>query len=81
MRTLSQGQRRRVALARLAVETGAALWLLDEPYDALDSDGTATLDRLLGEHSRRGGIVVFTSHVAPALAATPPLEVQLGETA
>ena len=39
VRTLSQGQRRRATLARLALEREASLWILDEPYDALDSDG------------------------------------------
>ncbi len=39
VRTLSQGQRRRAALARLALERDASLWILDEPYDALDVDG------------------------------------------
>ena len=41
VRTLSQGQRRRAALARLALERDASLWILDEPYDALDVDGVA----------------------------------------
>jgi heme exporter protein A len=58
VRTLSQGQRRRVALARLAVDDGAALWLLDEPFDALDIDGIGRLNGLLGDQVRRGGSVL-----------------------
>lgn len=65
VRTLSQGQRRRAALARLALERGASLWLLDEPYDALDADGVQAVDALLHEHLGRGGSVLLSSHVAP----------------
>ena len=81
VRTLSQGQRRRVALARLAAATGPALWLLDEPYDALDDDGVALLDGLLAEHAGRGGIVVLTSHLPLRIASPAPIEVQLGAAA
>ncbi|MEY4750915.1 MAG: hypothetical protein RIQ60_3129 [Pseudomonadota bacterium] len=62
VRTLSQGQRRRVALARLALEDEAAPWILDEPYDALDVAGIAALDELLAAHLARGGSVILTSH-------------------
>ena len=61
-RSLSQGLRRRVALARLALETEPALWVLDEPFDALDVAGTATLHALLADHRARGGSVLLTSH-------------------
>jgi len=61
-RSLSQGLRRRVALARLALETAPALWVLDEPFDALDVAGTATLHALLAQHRARGGSVLLTSH-------------------
>ena len=81
VRTLSQGQRRRVALARLAAATGPALWLLDEPYDALDDDGVALLDGILAEHAGRGGIVVLTSHLPLRVASPAPVEVQLGAAA
>jgi heme exporter protein A len=71
VRTLSQGQRRRAALARLALDAEASLWLLDEPFDALDADGAARLNGLLAEHARRGGCVLLTSHqgLDAALAA------------
>ncbi len=62
VRTLSQGQRRRVALARLAMPTRARVWLLDEPYDALDQASINVLDSVLRHHLQQGGAVVLTSH-------------------
>ena len=53
VRTLSQGQRRRVALARLALERAPSLWILDEPYDALDTEGVQAVNRLLAAHLGR----------------------------
>ncbi len=67
IRTLSQGQRRRVALTRLALSPPDAVWLLDEPYDALDTDGTALVNALLTAHAARGGCALLTSHVGPDL--------------
>jgi heme exporter protein A len=77
VRTLSQGQRRRVALARLALAAARTLWLLDEPYDALDAEGCATLDRLLSDHACSGGAVVLTSHLPLALNEPAPTVLQL----
>ena len=77
VRTLSQGQRRRVALARLAVDDGAALWLLDEPFDALDIDGIGRLNGLLNDQVRRGGSVLLTSHLGVSTAMLRPREVDL----
>lgn len=71
VRTLSQGQRRRATLARLALERKASLWILDEPYDALDSDGIDSINALLGEHLARGGSVLLTSHQAAGASAPP----------
>jgi heme exporter protein A len=62
VRTLSQGQRRRAALARLALDEIPRVWILDEPHDALDVDGVAALDALLVAHAARGGRVLLTSH-------------------
>lgn len=68
---LSQGQRRRAALAPLALgQQGNAVWLLDEPFDALDEEGVHALVSLTAEHRARGGALIFTSHQAvPALQA------------
>jgi heme exporter protein A len=79
VRTLSQGQRRRVALARLAVDVGTptpSLWLLDEPFDALDVDGVRAVDELLAEHLGRGGSVLLSSHL-PVNPALRPIKVDL----
>jgi len=67
VRTLSQGQRRRGALARLALDEAPRTWILDEPYDALDSDSTQLLSALITGHAARGGAVLLTSHQDVAL--------------
>jgi heme exporter protein A len=67
VRTLSQGQRRRVALARLALPRGPRVWLLDEPFDALDDRGVEVLNGLLSEHAAAGGAVLLTSHQSLSL--------------
>jgi heme exporter protein A len=77
VRTLSQGQRRRVALARLALPQAPRLWLLDEPFDALDDLGIGTLNTLLAEHAARGGAALLTSHQALSLRAPVPREMNL----
>ena len=81
MRTLSQGQRRRVALARLAAERELRPWLLDEPFDALDAGGVEVLAALLVAHARRGGSVVLTSHQALPIDDPAPATVPLHEPA
>jgi heme exporter protein A len=67
-RVLSQGQRRRVALARLWVQE-ATLWVLDEPFVALDGQGIELLLGLIEAHLRRGGALLFTSHQAVSFKA------------
>lgn len=59
--TLSSGQQRRAALARLLV-TDAPLWVLDEPFTAIDKQGVAVLENVLVQHAERGGIVVLSTH-------------------
>ncbi|MCO7609086.1 cytochrome c biogenesis heme-transporting ATPase CcmA [Pseudomonas chlororaphis] len=59
--TLSAGQQRRVALARLYLN-GPPLWILDEPFTALDKQGVAQLEEHLANHCERGGMVVLTTH-------------------
>jgi heme exporter protein A len=63
VRMLSQGQRRRVALARLVLEQAPGLWVLDEPFDALDDAGMGVVQELFRENVQRGGSVLFTSHI------------------
>jgi heme exporter protein A len=60
-RTLSAGQRRRAALARV-VAVGATLWLLDEPLNALDTPSQAALRAALAQHLAAGGLVIAATH-------------------
>jgi heme exporter protein A len=68
VRALSQGQKRRVALSRLAL-SGRRLWLLDEPLAALDAVATQTLAAMVDALLGRGGIAVLTSHQPIGLRA------------
>lgn len=61
LRVLSQGQKRRVALARLQVSQ-AKLWVLDEPFVALDGAAVQALQQVLQAHLQQGGLLLFTSH-------------------
>ena len=63
VRFLSSGQRKRATLARVAA-SGAPLWLLDEPLNGLDTDGSERLGSLIGEHLHEGGAVLAASHQA-----------------
>ena len=69
---LSAGQQRRVALARLLIGS-APVWLLDEPYTALDGNGIACVDGLLQEHVASGGCALVASH-SPVAVATRVIE-------
>lgn len=71
VRRLSQGQRQRGALARLALADGAPLWVLDEPFNALDRSACAWLADLLRAQLQRGGTVLLTSHLDVPLDGTP----------
>ena len=76
-RRLSQGQRRRSALARLAVNHKASLWILDEPFNALDTAANAWLTGLIEAHLMGNGIVVLTSHQDMPIAAANQLDLTL----
>lgn len=73
---LSQGQKRRVALSRLVHEK-RALWVLDEPFVALDVAAVAWLAGLIGAHLQRGGLAVLTTHQAVDIPAGAVKELKL----
>ena len=60
-RYLSAGQKRRLALARLVIAR-RPLWLLDEPFAALDAEGQALVGRLMSLHCGEGGLIIAATH-------------------
>ena len=80
-RFLSQGQRRRVALARLYVSEAVPLWILDEPFTALDVRGVANLSALIARHIEGGGTAVLTTHQEVPVDAARRKRVDLGSPA
>ena len=74
---LSQGQKRRVALARLTILT-RALWVLDEPFTALDVRAVGRLLATLARHLDRGGLCILTSHQEVTVADWPVRTLTLG---
>lgn len=76
-RFLSQGQRRRTALARLALSSAVPLWLLDEPFAALDADGIERLCAICDAHLVAGGLLVLTSHQDVPISAAAAQELSL----
>jgi heme exporter protein A len=70
VRKLSQGQRRRAVLARLALSESVPLWLLDEPFAALDAAAARLAEELIAKHVARGGIAVYTTHQAAGIEAS-----------
>jgi heme exporter protein A len=77
VRHLSQGQKRRVALSRLLLSP-AKLWILDEPFVALDQDAIASLAGIVTAHLQAGGIAIMTSHQAVDMGAVQASTVELG---
>jgi len=78
--TLSAGQQRRVGLARLYLSP-PPLWILDEPFTALDKHGVAQLERHLAAHCEQGGLVVLTTHHSLTEKPTGYCELDLGQRA
>lgn len=70
-RVLSAGQKRRGLLAR-ALLRPAKLWVLDEPFNALDVNAVADVQNLLKDHLAQGGLLVLTSHQTPDLGQDAP---------
>jgi heme exporter protein A len=78
VRRLSQGQRRRAALARLHLSESLPLWLLDEPFAALDTTATRDVEDLIAAHLARGAAVIYSSHQEARIDATVSRVVELG---
>ena len=76
-KVLSQGQRRRVALARLELSAAVPLWILDEPFSALDVAAVMELEGLLAAHLASGGMVVLTTHQEVQVVAHAVVRVDL----
>lgn len=76
-RVLSQGQRKRVALARLQLSTSIPLWILDEPFTALDQHAVSALCGTIDRHLAQGGMVIYTTHQEIDLSARR-LDLSLG---
>lgn len=76
-RMLSQGQKKRVALARLVLSR-APLWVLDEPFTALDLDAVNLLQGLIADHVAAGGMAVLTTHQAVPLTSGQAHHLDLG---
>ncbi|MBF0257116.1 MAG: cytochrome c biogenesis heme-transporting ATPase CcmA [Gammaproteobacteria bacterium] len=76
-KVLSQGQKRRVALARLLVNR-APLWVLDEPFTALDKAAVELLQQVIREHLERGGMAVLTTHQEVPLTSGNSKNLELG---
>lgn len=81
VRFLSQGQHRRAALARLYLSEDIPLWILDEPFTALDVKGVASLCRLIERHSEAGGITLMTTHQEAGLSPKRYMELDVSEFA
>jgi len=79
-RALSAGQQRRVALARLRLQS-RTLWLLDEPLTALDSAGHEWVRRCIVERAATGGAVIYTTHQKLALEGVTTRVLELSEAA
>lgn len=77
-RYLSAGQKQRLALARLKIMP-KLLWVLDEPFTALDAKGCRTLIALLKQQLQSGGLVILTSHQHFSLDSVPIKKLLLEE--
>ncbi|MDQ8039390.1 MAG: cytochrome c biogenesis heme-transporting ATPase CcmA [Rickettsiella sp.] len=76
--SLSAGQQRRLALAKLLL-VEANCWILDEPFTSLDSKGTNFFSLLIEQHLQSGGVVIFTSHQSLSLSEKVLKRLCLGE--
>jgi heme exporter protein A len=74
--TLSAGQHRRLAFARVMLAC-APLWILDEPYTNLDRDGVVLVSAIIGRHLDAGGAVLMAAHLPPAIPGHRPRSLEL----
>ncbi len=74
---MSAGQKRRLGLARLFMSQ-AKLWLLDEPFNALDKHGKAVIERIIVQHCSAGGMAIFATHQTMEIAGYPLQHIHLG---
>ena len=72
VRYLSTGQRKRASIARV-LASRCAIWLLDEPYNGLDSASCAHLDKAILSHIGAGGIVMLAAHQSPSINVSESL--------
>lgn len=80
VRALSQGQRRRAALAKLALGAAVPLWVLDEPFTALDAAAVEDVQSLIRGHVSRGGGVLYTTHHEASIGAAVSRRIDLAGT-
>ena len=74
---MSAGQQRRIGLTRIFM-TRAKLWLLDEPFNALDKHGKEIIETLIVQHCRNGGMAIFATHQAMEIDAYDLKHIHLG---
>jgi len=77
---MSAGQKRRVGLSRIFIAS-SKLWLLDEPFNALDKDGKKIIEQLIVSHCTNGGMVIFATHQTMEINGYPLQHIHLGKEA
>jgi len=75
---MSAGQKRRMGLTRLFI-TDSKLWLLDEPFNALDKNGKVIIEQLIVKHCSEGGMVIFATHQTMEIDGHPLQHIHLGQ--
>ncbi len=75
---MSAGQNRRVGLTRIFMTT-SKLWLLDEPFNALDKNGKKIIEQLIVKHCKAGGMVIFATHQTMEIDGYPLQHIHLGQ--
>jgi heme exporter protein A len=75
---MSAGQKRRVGLTRIFMAT-SKLWLLDEPFNALDKNGKKIIEQLIVKHCTAGGMVIFATHQTMEIDGYPLQHIHLGQ--